>query len=112
VDVSQIYQNPEEKLWLVIKKYQSKTYHKGYRIQKNDIIKVGRIRLRVRDIDYLEEKESYQSQTKNGYHNTASIKNQSSFNGSSYNQTNLQQFNENLMNQNSTLYIQDTHQMR
>lgn len=58
VDTSLVYQNPEEKLWIVIKNYQSKTYHKGYRLQKSDIIKVGRIRLRVRDIDYSEEKET------------------------------------------------------
>ncbi|CDW73638.1 fha domain [Stylonychia lemnae] len=65
VDVSQIYQNPEEKLWLVIKKYQSKTYHKGYKLQKNDIVKFGRVRLRVRDIDYPDDGKSSINPTEN-----------------------------------------------
>ena len=55
VDVSQVYQNPEEKLWVVVKHLTTKDQQKGHRLEKNDIIKLGRIRLRVRDIDYVEK---------------------------------------------------------
>lgn len=52
VDLSQLYSNPEEKLWYVVKHYQGKSPHKGFKLEKNDIVKFGRVRLRVRDIDY------------------------------------------------------------
>lgn len=46
-----MYKNPEEKLWYVIKNYQSKSPYKGFKLTKNSIVKFGRVRLRVRDID-------------------------------------------------------------
>lgn len=52
-----MYQNPEEKLWYVIKHYhgrngaQAQSTGHGLRLEKNDIVKFGRVRLRVRDID-------------------------------------------------------------
>ena len=55
---------PEEKLWLVVKHYngaieQSPTQQfdgkKGIKLEKNCVIKMGRVRLRVRDIDYADE---------------------------------------------------------
>ena len=52
VDLSQVYLNPEEKLWYVIKHYQDKSSNKGFKLEKNTIVKFGRVRLRVRDIDY------------------------------------------------------------
>jgi hypothetical protein len=50
-----LYLNPEEKLWYVIKHYQSKSPNKGFKLEKNAIVKFGRVRLRVRDIDYDNE---------------------------------------------------------
>jgi len=58
--MSTVYQSPEEKLWYVIKHYHSSTTaassqsskNGGIRLEKNDIVKFGRVRLRVRDIDY------------------------------------------------------------
>jgi hypothetical protein len=50
-----IYTNPEEKLWYVVNKYPKEAYKtKGFKLMKNSIIRMGRIRLRVRDIDYPE----------------------------------------------------------
>ena len=57
VDLAQLYLNPEEKLWHVVKYYQNKNQNKGYKLEKNDIVKFGRVRLRVRDIDYAEKEE-------------------------------------------------------
>lgn len=55
--MSSIYQNPEEKLWFVVNKFPKESYGmKGLKLQKNSIIRMGRIRLRVRDIDYPEPK--------------------------------------------------------
>ena len=57
VELSSIYTNPEEKLWFVVNKYPKESYKtKGLKLQKNSIIRMGRIRLRVRDIDYPEPK--------------------------------------------------------
>ena len=62
--MAHLYSNPEEKLWLVIKHFpiktpsQSSSNSKGYRLEKNDIIKFGRVRLRVRDIDYADKKDA------------------------------------------------------
>ena len=61
--MSTVYQSPEEKLWYVIKHYHSSTTaassqsskNGGIRLEKNDIVKFGRVRLRVRDIDYAEK---------------------------------------------------------
>ena len=67
VDMSQVYQSPEEKLWFVIKHYHGtrdinqggnhsgNNNKTGLRLEKNDIVKFGRVRLRVRDIDYAEK---------------------------------------------------------
>ena len=69
-----VYQSPEEKLWYVIKHYHgsreitstnSKSgsnggangQRNGLRLEKNDIVKFGRVRLRVRDIDYAEKEK-------------------------------------------------------
>lgn len=61
---------PEEKLWIVAKEYQGgipkfcqdgtrikSDSHlfapkRGVKLEKNSVIKLGRVRLRVRDIDY------------------------------------------------------------
>ena len=52
-----VYTNPEEKLWFVVSKYPKEAYNtKGLKLEKNSIIRMGRIRLRVRDIDYPEAK--------------------------------------------------------
>ena len=69
-----MYLAPEEKLWYVIKHYHgsrevTSTGSKqasasgsgqriGLRLEKNDIVKFGRVRLRVRDIDYADKDES------------------------------------------------------
>ena len=73
VDMATVYQAPEEKLWYVIKHYHgnreitsnSKSgsggggngQRNGLRLEKNDIVKFGRVRLRVRDIDYAEKEK-------------------------------------------------------
>eukprot|EP00347_Sterkiella_histriomuscorum_P021046 403335468 len=67
VDLSELYQNHEEKLWLVVKHYQNRTspqHNKGYRLEKNDIVKFGRVRLRVRDIDYSSQESLTNNKTK------------------------------------------------
>ena len=57
VNLQTIYTNPEEKLWYVVSRYPKETFKaKGFKIYKNSIIRMGRIRLRVRDIDYPEPK--------------------------------------------------------
>ena len=57
VNLQSIYTNPEEKLWFVVSKYPKEAYKtKGLKLEKNSIIRMGRIRLRVRDIDYPEPK--------------------------------------------------------
>ena len=57
VSLSSIYTNPEEKLWYVVSKYPKEAYKtQGQKLEKNSIIRMGRIRLRVRDIDYPEPK--------------------------------------------------------
>jgi hypothetical protein len=47
-----MYQCPEEKLWYVVKHYQTKSPFKGFKLDKDTVVKFGRVRLRVRDIDY------------------------------------------------------------
>lgn len=57
VNLQSIYTNPEEKLWYVVSKYPKEAFKtKGLKLEKNSIIRMGRIRLRVRDIDYPEPK--------------------------------------------------------
>ena len=57
VSLASIYTNPEEKLWYVVSKYPKEAFKsQGYKLEKNSIIRMGRIRLRVRDIDYPEPK--------------------------------------------------------
>ena len=69
--MAQVYLAPEEKLWYVIKHYHGNrditstnskqasgsgsSHRSGLRLEKNDIVKFGRVRLRVRDIDYAEK---------------------------------------------------------
>ncbi len=73
--MSQVYLAPEEKLWYVIKHYHgnrdftstssklptsgtgSGSHRTGLRLEKHDIVKFGRVRLRVRDIDYAEKED-------------------------------------------------------
>ena len=64
VEIAQMFSQPEEKLWLVVKHYngaieQSPACNfegkKGIKLEKNCVIKMGRVRLRVRDIDYAED---------------------------------------------------------
>lgn len=57
INLQSIYTNPEEKLWYVVQNYPYQAYKtKGFKLQKNQIIRMGRIRLRIRDIDYPEPK--------------------------------------------------------
>jgi len=73
VDLNTIYTNPEEKLWYVVSKYPKDSFKsKGLKLEKNTIIRMGRIRLRVRDIDYPEPKndpevKSQRSQSPRSY---------------------------------------------
>ena len=58
MELQTIYTNPEEKLWYVVSKYPKDSFKsKGLKLEKNTIIRMGRIRLRVRDIDYPEAKQ-------------------------------------------------------
>lgn len=56
--MSEVYSNPEEKLWFVVGKHLNgvggdvRPPGTGIKLEKNSIIRMGRIRLRVRDIDY------------------------------------------------------------
>ena len=59
-----MFSQPEEKLWLVVKHYNGAIDKspasqfdgkKGIKLEKNCVIKMGRVRLRVRDIDYAED---------------------------------------------------------
>ena len=59
-----MFGQPEDKLWLVVKHYSGAIEHspaqsfdgkKGIKLEKNCVIKMGRVRLRVRDIDYAED---------------------------------------------------------
>ena len=59
-----MFSQPEEKLWLVVKHYNGAIQHspasmieskRGIKLEKNSVIKMGRVRLRVRDIDYAED---------------------------------------------------------
>lgn len=61
VDLLSMFSAPEEKLWLVVKHYNGAIEHcpssnvdnkRGIKLEKNSVIKMGRVRLRVRDIDY------------------------------------------------------------
>jgi hypothetical protein len=62
VSLQSVYTNPEEKLWFVVSKYPKEAYKsKGLKLEKNSIIRMGRIRLRVRDIDYPEPKRAAQA---------------------------------------------------
>ena len=80
VDVATTFSNPEEKLWLVVKDYQGgiKNFNKaekasqqetmperGIKLQKNAVIKLGRVRLRVCDIDNEQQPKKSNSQAVN-----------------------------------------------
>ena len=70
MDLTTLFSLPEEKLWLVVQDYQGglekESYNqvsaneskgglkRGFRLEKNSVIKFGRVRLRVRDVDYAE----------------------------------------------------------
>lgn len=65
VDLTSMFSNPDEKLWLVVKNYNGVLQEtpmqvfdgrKGIKLEKNSVIKMGRVRLRVRDIDYADDK--------------------------------------------------------
>lgn len=68
IDVSSTFAHPEEKLWFVVKDHWRQPQHsdcsstrsdqddlkgqkKGIRLYKNSVIRLGKFRLRVRDID-------------------------------------------------------------
>lgn len=80
VDVTTLFSQPEEKLWLVIQDYQggleSESYNlsaqkneipikRGFRLEKNSVIKFGRVRLRVRDIDTADKATGKQQKVRN-----------------------------------------------
>lgn len=70
VDLTEMFAKPEEKLWLVVKDYNINGLRgqrkarchlpagaqfkdkNAIKLEKNSVIKMGRVRLRVRDIDY------------------------------------------------------------
>lgn len=67
--MTSLFSCPEEKLWIVVKDYQSSykfinndlssansnheqnNSKRGFKLERNSIIKLGRVRLRVKDID-------------------------------------------------------------
>lgn len=61
-----MFSQPEEKLWLVVQDYTgaldtdlekpAQGLKRGFKLEKNSVIKLGRVRLRVRDIDYADDK--------------------------------------------------------
>lgn len=64
VDLTTMFSQPEEKLWLVVKHYNGTLDNsplntldgrRGIKLEKNSVLKMGRVRLRVRDIDYPED---------------------------------------------------------
>ena len=64
VDLTTMFSQPEEKLWLVVKSYNGAldlspasqmNGKNGIKLEKNSVLKMGRVRLRVRDIDYADE---------------------------------------------------------
>ena len=67
VDLQSMFSQPEEKLWIVVKDYNgvldqnkdsqgnNEEFKRGIRLEKNSVIKMGRVRLRVRDIDYADQ---------------------------------------------------------
>ena len=66
MDLSTMFSQPEDKLWLVVKNYHGcldsiKSANidgkRSIKLEKNAVIKMGRVRLRVRDIDYPESNE-------------------------------------------------------
>lgn len=83
VDILSMFNAPEEKLWLVVKHYNGTLPNtpasmvdskRGIKLEKNSVIKMGRVRLRVRDIDYpVENKPSsmIMSQISPSKHNNA-----------------------------------------
>lgn len=75
MDLATQFSNPEEKLWIVVKGNQGGLYNtsnpnssvaddnpnslrKGIKLEKNSVIKLGRVRLRVRDIDYPDQEKA------------------------------------------------------
>lgn len=71
VDLTTMFSQPDEKLWLVVKHYNGSLDacpmqvfdgNKGIKLEKNSVIKMGRVRLRVRDIDYADDKPLKQVQ--------------------------------------------------
>lgn len=70
-----MFSQPEEKLWLVVKDYPAglslanqtnspAVVSKGIKLEKNSVIKMGRVRLRVRDIDYAEDRPTVMNDLK------------------------------------------------
>ena len=64
-----MFSQPEEKLWLVVKSYTGVIDEipsmqfdnkRAIKLQKGSIIKMGRVRMRVRDIDYSDEAKPVQ----------------------------------------------------
>ena len=64
VDLTTMFSEPEKKLWLVVKQYNGALEQneattidgrRALKLEKNSVIKMGRVRFRVRDIDYADE---------------------------------------------------------
>jgi len=55
-----MFRAPEEKLWYIVKHYQTKSQQKGFKLEKNGVVKFGRVRLRVRNIDYQDKEQAMQ----------------------------------------------------
>jgi hypothetical protein len=78
VNVTNLFSQPEDKLWLVVQDYQggleSESYNlsatkeiplkRGFKIEKNSVIKLGRVRLRVRDLDTSDKSKAAKKQEK------------------------------------------------
>ena len=73
IDLTTMFSTPEEKLWLVVSKHWKPTSYsdvssknsllrQGVKLVKNSVIKLGRVRLRVRDIDYVDEQREQNHQ--------------------------------------------------
>ena len=46
-----LFKNPERMLWKVVKScYDAREDIKGHRLMKNDVIKIGRVRFKIREI--------------------------------------------------------------
>ena len=94
VDLTALFNQPEEKLWLVIKENYGSPYvfqnpdfdqkqgksekdllqiKGGFKLEKNSVIKLGRVRLRVRDMDNQPRSQFNQARLVNQHSNKFSL---------------------------------------